>query len=102
MFIVDCYFIIKKTVIKYSFLKVSLSLDKAHTSIILSFAKSFIKSTTSLLVYYNFFTFNTIIKNKKTVLEYYKKKIMINLLKAIYLLTLNTYKVIIIDLKSSL
>ena len=34
--------------------------------------------------------------------EYYKKKIMIDLLNAIYLLTSNTHKVIIISLKSDL
>ena len=102
MFIVDCYFIIKKTVIKCSFIKVSSDLDKAYTSVILSFIKSFIKFTTSFLVYYNFFTFNTVIKNKKTMSKYYKKKIMIDLLEIIHLLTLNTYKAIITDLKLDL
>ena len=80
----------------------SLSLNKAYTSIILFFIKSFIKSITSLLIYYNLFIFNTVIKNKKTILEYYKKKIIISLLKVIYSLTLNTCKVVIIDLQLSL
>ena len=102
MFIISCCFLIEKTTIKYSSLKVSLSLNKAYTSVIFSFAKSFVKSTTSLLIYYNFIIFNTIIKNKKTILKYYKKKIVIDLLKVIYLLTLNTHKVIITNLKSSL
>ena len=102
MFIVSCYFVIKKTIIKHSFIKVYFNLIKDYTSIILSSVKSSIKFITSLLVYYGFFTFNTIIKNKKTVSEYYKKKIIINLLKVIYSLTLNTYKVIIIDLKLDL
>ena len=93
---------IKKTVIKYSFLKVSFSLNKACTSVILSFIKSFFKFTTSLSIYYNFFIFNIVIKNKKTILKYYRKKITADLLKVIYLLTLNTYKAVIADLKSGL
>ena len=80
----------------------SLSLSKVYTSAILSFIKSFIKFTTSLLIYYSLFIFNIIIKNEKTVLKYYKKKIIINLLEAIYLLTLNIYKAIIMSLKLSL
>ena len=93
---------IKKTTVKHSSLKVSFSLNKAYTSIIFSSAKSFIKSITSLLIYYNLFTFSTIMKNKKTASEYYRKKIIADLLKVIYLLTLNTYKATIIDLKSDL
>ena len=93
---------IRKTVIKYSSMKVYLSLIKDCTSTILFFIKSSIKFTTSLSVYYSFFTFNIIIKNKKTVLKYYKKKIIISLLKVICLLTLNTYKAVIIDLELSL
>ena len=80
----------------------SFSLDKAYTSVILSSAKLFIKSITSSLIYYNFFIFNTIIKNEKTMSEYYKKKIIISLLKTIYLLTLNTCKAVIMSLKLSL
>ena len=102
IFIVDYYFVIKKTVIKYSFLKVNLNLDKAHTSVIFSFTKSSIKFITFLLVYFNFFIFNTIMKNKKTMSEYYKKKIVISLLKTIYLLTLNIYKAMITSLKLDL
>ena len=96
------HFIIKKTAVKCSSIKVSLSLNKAYTSTIFSSIKSFIKFTISLLIYYNLFIFNTMIKNEKTILEYYKKKIMISLLKAIYLLTLNTCKTIVISLKLSL
>ena len=95
-------FIIKKAAVKSSFLKVSLSSSKAYTSAILSYIKSFIKFTTFLLIYYNLFVFNTMIKNKKTMLKYYKKKIMTSLLKVIYLLTSNTCKAVIIDLKLSL
>ena len=102
IFIVSYYFIIKKIVIKCSSTKVSLSLNKVYTSTILSSAKSFIKFTTSLLIYYSLFMFNTMIKNKKIVLKSYKKKITTNLFKVIYLLTLNTYKVIITDLKLDL
>ena len=102
MFIVNYYFVIKKTAVKCSSIKVSLSLSKTYTSAVLSFAKSFIKFTTSLLIYYSLFIFNIIIKNKKTVSEYYKKKIIIDLLNVIYLLTLNTCKAIIMSLKSDL
>ena len=102
IFIVECYFAIKKTVTKYSSMKVSFSLSKACTLAILSSVKSFIKSTTSLLIYCSFFVFNTMIKNKKTGSEYYRKKIIMSLLKAICSLTLNIYKVIIISLKLSL
>ena len=87
---------------KYSFIKVYLNLTKDYTSIILSFIKSFIKFTNYLLIYYNFFIFNAVIKNKKTILEYYKKKIIANLFKTIYLLTLNTCKAIITDLELDL
>ena len=93
---------LKKIVVKHSSLKVNLSLNKTYTSVILSFIKFSIKFTTFLLVYYNLFMFNTVMKNKKTILKYYKKKIIVNLLEVIYSLTLNTYKVIIIDLKSDL
>ena len=102
IFIVSYCFIIEKTAIKYSSIKVSLSLNKAYTFIILSAIKSSIKFITSLLIYYNLFIFNVIIKNEKTMLKYYKKKIIISLLKVIYSLTLNTCKIIIIDLKSNL
>ena len=87
-------------------MKVSLSLSKTYTSVILFFIKSFIKSiikfTTLSSVYSSLFTFNTIIKNKKTISEYYKKKITTSLFKVIYLLTLNTYKATITNLKSGL
>ena len=83
-------------------MKVSSDLNKAYTFIILSSIKLFIKSITSLLIYYNFFIFNTIIKNEKIILKYFKKKIVISLLEAIYLLTLNTYKAINISLKLNL
>ena len=102
MFIVSYYFIFKKIAVKYSFLKVSLSLSKAYTSVVLSAIKSFIKFTTSLLIYCKFFKFNFVIKNKKTISNYYKKKIIESLLKVVYSLTLNTYKTIIINLKLSL
>ena len=101
-FIISYYFIIEKTAVMCSFIKVSFSLNKVYTSVILSVIKSFIKFTTSLLIYYSFFVFNYIIKNKKTMLKYYKKKIVISLLEVICSLTLNTYKVIIISLKLSL
>ena len=102
MFIVDYHFVIEKTIIKHSSIKLSLDLDKTYISIILSSIKSFIKSTTSLLIYYSFFIFNIIIKNKKTVSEYYKKKIITSLLKIIHSLTSNTCKAIIINLKLNL
>ena len=93
---------LKKIIIKHSSLKEDLNLNITYISIILSVIKSFIKSTTFLLIFYNFFIFNVIIRNKKTILKYYKKKIIKNLLEANYLLTLNTYKTIIINLKLSL
>ena len=102
MFIANYCFIIEKTTVKCSFLKVDLSLNKTCTSVILSFIESFIKFITSLLIYCNLFIFNIIIKNKKTVLKCCEKKIIISLLKVIYLLTLNTCKAIIINLKLSL
>ena len=78
MFIVSYYFIIKKTVIKYSSSKASFNLSKAYISAILSSIKSSVKSITSSSIYYNLFIFNTIIKNKKTILEYYRQKIIVN------------------------
>ena len=93
---------IEKTTIKYSSIKVSSDSDKACTFTIFSFVKFFIKSTTSSLVYYNLFVFNIIMKNEKTMLKYYKKKIVISLFETIYLLTLNTYKAIIMSLELSL
>ena len=92
----------EKIIIKHSSLKVSFSLSKTYTSIILFIIKSFIKFITSLLIYYSLFKFNSIIKNKKTILKYYKKKIIENLLEVIYSLTLNTCKTIIINLKLDL
>ena len=102
IFIVSYYFIIKKIIIKCNFIKVSSNLSKTCTSTILSSVKSSIKSTTFLLIYYNFFIFNAVIKNKKTILKYYKKKIVMSLLEVICSLTLNTCKTIIIDLEMSL
>ena len=93
---------LKKTIIKYNSFKVSSSLDKAYISTIFSAIKSSIKSIISLLVFYNLFIFNTIIKNKKIILKYYRKKIVKSLFKVIYSLILNTYKVIIINLKLDL